>query len=184
MRSLVVVVIFLCLVTTAHAQSATGIYAGVSEEGWFPHGRLAEMFSHKDNGAQFSLIIGARWKFLAIEAWDSPAMQSGISVWGLDAKLLLPLGRYMSTYARLRLGHMTVDLDPYETDDHPLSGFGGGEAVGFQANLPARLFGTWGAFLEFGHERYELGLDDGHGVYPKAEGFWHYAYGVTWGTAF
>ena len=177
-----------------------GPYVSWSVTGWFPTDKLASRFEHVDNGAQFALILGARLgDHLAIEAFTAPPLnhdQPSIDVEGVDAKLMWPLGRYVTPYARLRLARMTVDLDTTDHRTAPLTGMGGGEGIGLQVQFPGRMFGlvipawfaapfglkgTGGIWTEVSHEAYDLAAGGPHGA---PEHFWRYAYGVAWGAAF
>lgn len=193
-------IIVLCLLCSV-ARADTGPYVSWSLTGWFPTGKLAAAMRSSDNGAQFALIVGARFgHHVALEAFTAPAMNHAedpaIDVEGVDAKLMWPLGRYVTPYVRLRLARMTVDLDPIGTRDAKLSGLGGGEGVGLQVQFPGRMFGliipAWfaapfglkgigGIWTEVSHEVY--GLSAG-GSRAGSEPFWRYAYGVAWGAAF
>ncbi len=177
--------------------SDVGPYVAWSLTGWFPRDRLAVVMGHqKDDDAQFALIVGLRFHHIAIEAWHAPPMSSGLDVRGLDAKAMLPIGRYVSPYARVRLARMRVDLDYYGVSEPSTTGLGGGFAVGVQAQFPGRMFGlllpawfaapfgfrgTGGVFVEFGSEAYGLAVGAPPG---KPERFWRFAYGVAWGGAF
>jgi hypothetical protein len=199
MRSLVLV-ISIALATPARAGglSDVGPYAAWSMTGWFPRDRLAVLMGHqKDDNAQFSLIAGMRIHHIAIEAWHSPPLSSGIDVRGIDAKAMLPIGRYLSPYARVRVAQMRVQLDYYDSLREPsVSGIGGGVAFGVQTQFPGRMFGlllpawfaapfgfrgTGGVFVEFGSEAYAVPIGTPPG---KPERFWRFAYGVAWGGAF
>ena len=177
-----------------------GPYVSWSLTGWFPTDKLAARFEHVDNGAQFALILGARvTDHLAIEAFTSPAMshdQPSTAVEGVDAKILWPIGRYVTPYARLRLARMNVELDTLYHRTAVLSGMGGGEGLGIQFQFPGRMFGliipawfaapfgfkgTGGIWTEVTHEAYDLAAGGSRG---SPEHFWRYAYGVAWGTAF
>jgi len=188
--------VLLVLALLCSVARADGAYVSWSLTGWFPRDKLATKLANTDNGAQFALIAGMRIHDVAIEAWHSSPMHSGIAVTGLDAKLLVPLGRYVSPYARVRLARMTVDLDPTSDHDAPLTGLGGGGAIGVQVQFPGRTFGlvipawfaapfgwkgTGGIYVEFGHETYGLATA---GERPSAERFWRFAYGVAWGGSF
>ena len=194
----ILVLLALCSV----ARAGTGPYVSWSLTGWFPTGKLAASMKHDENGAQFALIVGARFgRHLALEAFTAPSLDHdgqdpAIDVEGVDAKLLWPLGRYVTPFVRLRLGRMTVDMDPTGTSDAKLSGRGGGEGLGLQGQFPGRMFGliipawfaaplgvkgTGGIWTEVTHEAYDLAAGGSRGA---SEHFWRYAYGVAWGAAF
>jgi hypothetical protein len=195
MRALVLVISIASATAHAGPPSDVGPYVSWTLTGWLPRDKLAATLGkNEENGAQFALVLGMRVHHLALEAWRSPEMQSGVDVQGVDVKAILPIGRYFSTYGRLRYARMTVDVDPNSTRDAPLVGNGGGAAAGIQVQFPGRTFGllipawfgapfgwrgTGGVYLEFGSESYALGP---RGSPP--ERFWRYAYGVAWGAAF
>jgi hypothetical protein len=201
MRSLALV-ISIALAAPAHAGgfgfSDVGPYIGWASVGWIPRDRLAVLMGHqKDDNAQFSGFVGMRFHHVAIEAWHAPPFGDGLDVRGIDIKAMLPIGRYFSPYARLRFAHMRVQLDYYDNlREPPVSGIGGGFAIGVQAQFPGRMFGlllpawfaapfgfhgTGGVFFDFGSEAYALPVGKPPG---PPERFWRFAWGVAWGGAF
>ncbi len=181
--------------------SAVGPYVSWSLTGWFPQDKLASFMKHADNGARFALIVGARLgKHVALEAFMAPPLNSDqptIDVRGVDVKVMWPIGRYVTPYARLRVARMTVDFETIAGHAPDLRGLGGGEGIGLQVQFPGRMFGliipAWfaapfgfrgvgGIWTEATHEAYDLAPRDGSRA--ATEHFWRYAYGVAWGMAF
>ena len=177
-----------------------GPYISWSLTGWFPTDKLATKINSDENGAQFALIVGARLgEHVAVETFVAPPLDSDqptIDVRGVDLKLMWPIGRYFTPYARLRVARMAVDFETIPGHAPDLRGIGGGEGIGLQVQFPGRMFGlivpAWfaapfgfkgigGIWTEVTHEAYDLAPHVGHGA---TEHFWRYAYGVAWGTAF
>ena len=177
-----------------------GPYISWSLTGWFPTDKLVTKINSDENGAQFALIVGARLgEHVAVETFVAPPLDSDqptIDVRGVDLKLMWPIGRYFTPYARLRVARMAVDFETIPGHAPDLRGIGGGEGIGLQVQFPGRMFGlivpAWfaapfgfkgigGIWTEVTHEAYDLAPHVGHGA---TEHFWRYAYGVAWGTAF
>lgn len=158
---------------------ADGPYVSWGMSAWWGRDTIGRR--QPDGDATFDLRLGMRIRNLAIEAFTSPGVDA-LSVTGIDAKLLVPVGRYLAPYARLRVARMTVDLDTLHD-----SGLGFGYGIGLQAQFPAHPFGlllpawfaapagprrTGGVFIELADEYY------------APEGFWRFAWGLAWGGAF
>jgi hypothetical protein len=168
---------------------ADGPYVSWGMSAWWGQGASGMLRSGGD--ATFDLRVGMRVHDTALEAFTSPDVDT-LSVTGLDAKWLRPLGRYVSPYLRLRVARMSIDLDgSYDAHgDTPAfhdSRLGVGAAIGIQTQFPAYPFGvlfpawfaapagpkrTGGMFLELGHEYY------------APEHVWRFAWGLAWGGAF
>jgi hypothetical protein len=181
-----IAILLALLCSTARAD---GPYVSWGMSAWWGQDAIGTL--RPDGDATFDLRVGMRVRNVAIEALWSPSPDA-LSVTGLDAKWLLPLGRYVSPYARLRVARMSIDLDEgYDArGDTPAlhdSGLGGGVALGVQVQFPAYPFGllipawfaapagpkrTGGIFVELGDEYY------------APEHFWRFAWGVAWGGAF
>jgi hypothetical protein len=176
------------LCSTVHAD---GPYVSWGMSAWWGRDEIGKL--RPDGDATFDLRVGMRVRNVALEAFTAPS-PGALSVTGIDAKVLLPLGRYVSPYARLRAARMTVDIDAYYDSSRGMdvaamhdSGLGVGLALGVQLQFPAYPFGlilpawfaapagpkrTGGIFVEVGDEYY------------APEGFWRFAWGFAWGGAF
>lgn len=181
--------ILLALALLCSTARADGAYVSWGMSAWLGRDTIGKLSPHGD--ATFDLRVGMRVRNVALEAFTSPGVDH-VSVTGVDAKLLWPLGRYVSPYARLRLARMTVDLDEHTESGRSVgpihdSGLGGGVALGVQVQFPAYPFGlvmpawfgapagpkrTGGVFIEVADEHY------------APEGFWRITWGFAWGGAF
>jgi len=175
--------VLLVLALLCSTSRADGPYVSWGMSAWMARDQLAAKLP--DGDATFQLIVGMRVHELALEAWMAPAIDH-VGAEGIDAKYLVPLGRYVSPYARLRLARMTVDVDGMRD-----AGLGGGLAVGIQLQFPAHPFGllipawfaapagprrTGGIYVEF--------ADESYGVLEQPQRFWRFAWGLAWGGAF
>ena len=175
--------VLLVLALLCSVARADGPYVSWGMTAWMARDGLADKM--KDGDATFHLLVGMRTHNLALEAWTDPAMDH-VSADGLDAKYMVPLGRWISPYARLRFARMTVDVDGMHD-----TGLGGGLAIGIQAQFPAYPFGllmpawfgaplgprrTGGIYVEF--------ADESYGVFAQPQRFWRFTWGWAWGGAF
>ena len=194
--------VLLLLCDAAHAD--TGIYGGVSLD---YHFTPATVEAPNDFMPGFGFRVGARTGPIAIEAWRSWGSLTNpqddyFHQRGLDLKLHLPIHRYFTSYARLRVTEVDALLGT--PDGHPTSyeGHGYGTAIGMEfhgksplialmfpwltgTELPIGPVRRGGLFLEVAHDRLKRPQTyySEHDMRPVTDHFWMLTLGWTWGTS-
>jgi hypothetical protein len=184
---------FLALVSTTTSAAADGFYGLMGMGGGHVSDELADIIG--PNTVRLKLAVGYRWDKIAIEAWIGPEFGVGyadgdrygqdpydpydsyddgvLGTYGLDVKMLQPLSKHWSVYARGSASHMT-----YEDRELGGRGLGAGAGIQLAGKVPAIGFLWWPLFFlnkgpkvhsavyfDMSHDFYRL-----HGPGPSIDG--------------